>query len=303
MNQQVNKDNEPLIPAPQAGGIEDSIMGGTPNQIEIDKDLSDKVTNAIDKASEEGNDNKDDSKDVAASKSNNEGYEPAKEFTEFLNQEIQADEQGGNPDDQQQRESPSNNGQPDLSVLRDLLADNPHMAPAVKEALASKGINLDAPGDPETLQRLEGMQSTINQLADMMMTDRDSAKGQELFESVNDTYLDVVKNVPDYQRTVVDLFNNALMRDYDLRSINRDMLVDSNKAITSELGNMFKTWAKAEGYTKSKGVPPSMNSNLGEIAPPPAAENTQSNRDNRPVNAFADEDARFTRNVNNLFSQ
>ena len=49
MNQPVNQNNEPApdIAAPQQGSVEDSIMGGVPNQIQIDKDFSEKVNNGF----------------------------------------------------------------------------------------------------------------------------------------------------------------------------------------------------------------------------------------------------------------
>lgn len=298
----MNKPNQPseqlLESAP--GSIEDEIMGGVPNQIEIDKDFSEKVTNAIEKAPMGDNEKGNNSEDVAASESNNDTHEPAKEWTEFLNQEISNDEAQNFPTPQKEEKSSIQ----DLSVLRDLLTENPHMAPAIKEALAKQGIDLDG-GDPATLQRLDGMQDTINDLVGLVRGDRDVAQAQGQFTDVNDMYLDVNKDVPEHQKNLNDFFNNALLRDYPLEKIDRGILEGSNKAITAELDNYYNARLKAEGHSKSKGVPPSMNSNLGDIAPPPQKEGAQSYGDpkNKPEGSFAYEDARFSKIVNNLFSQ
>lgn len=302
MNQQVNPSkDEPLIPQ-ATGGIEDAIMDGTPNQIEIDKDFKEKVINSITPEGESKQEEK--SEDVAGSESNNDTYEPAKDFTDFLNKEIAADDQRMHSSNTQQgNEAPANEA--DLSVLRDLLTENPHMAPAVKEALAKKGIDLEA-GDPATMHRLDGMQSTINELTNMIRSDRDVFHGNQLFENVNSVYEEVVKDVPEHQRTLTDFFNNALLRDYDLTKINRELLEGSNKAITSELDNYFNARIKSEGYSngKSNSVPPSMNSQRGALTPPPSAD-TKDYGDprNRPVDAFAQVDADFSKKVNQLFQQ
>lgn len=302
MNQPANQQsNEPLIPAPQAGSIEDAIMGDTPNQIEIDKDFSEKIINAITPEGEEKPDGNSD--DVANSESNNDEYAPAKEFTDLLNKEIAADDQSQGYQDQQRRDT-SNPPQADLSVLRELLVDNPHMAPAVKEALAKQGVNLDAPGDPATMQRLDGMQGTINELVSMISSDRNMIMDNQVHNDVNDVYLDVVKDVPKHGRTLTDFFNNALVRDLDLKDISREVLENSNKAVTAELDNYFNSRLKSEGYSKSTGVPPSMNSRNAALTPPPPTKEAQSaDPRNRPMNAFDEVDKDFARKVNNLFSQ
>lgn len=297
-------DVTPTIETPQPGGVEDNIMEGTPNQIEIDKDFSEKVTNAVEESPEGDGKVEGKPEDVAASESNNDKYEPAKEFTEFLNKEVAAD------DHRSQSNTPPEGAKPpaqnaDLSVLKELLADNPHMAPAIKEALASKGINLDASSDPATVQRLDGMQDTINNLVNAINGDREASHSQQAFESVNDVYLDVVKDIPEHQRTLTDFFNNALLRDYDLTNINREILEGSNKAITSELDNYYQARLKAEGYSKPTGVPPSANTNLGELTPPPSqkGEKDYGDPNNRPKSAFDEVDRDFSRKVNNLFQQ
>lgn len=298
---QPNQPSEPLIASAQPGAIEDNMMEGTPNQIEIDKDFSEKIINAVENTPEGEGNPEGNSTDVAAPESNNEAYEPAKEFTDFLNKEIAADDHRVPSEQNRGREASAEKA--DLSVLRELLVDNPHMAPAVKEALSKQGINLDD-GDPATMQRLEGMQNTINELATMIRSDRDTIHGNQVFENVNDLYLDVVKDVPDHQRTLTDFFNNALMRDHDLNNIDREMLEGSNKAVTAELDNYFEARVKSEGYSKSTGVPPSRNTNLGELTPPPASEKKDyGDPRNRPMNAFAEVDADFSRKVNNLFTQ
>lgn len=303
MNNPNQQANEPEIATAQPGGIEDSIMGGTPNQIEIDKDFSEKINNAVDNSQGESGNPEGVPKDVAASEPNSDTYEPAKEFTDFLNKEVAAGEQRGQPTDTKGAEAP--NTQPDLSVLQSLLADNPHMAPAVKEALAAKGINLDAPGDPATIQRLDGMQSDINQLVQMISGDRNTVIQNEAFNNINDVYMDVVKETPDYQRSLTDFFNNALLRDYDLGNIDREILEGSNKAISSELDNYYQARLKAEGKVVPKNNLPSTRSRNGELTPPPASEKTASSMDpnNRPANAFDEVDKDFAQKVNNLFSQ
>lgn len=306
MNQQVNQNqpnNEPLIPQAQPGGIEDGIMEGTPNQIQIDKDFSEKVTNAIEESPNGDGNVEANSKEADTSESNNDTYEPAKEFTDFLNKEIAAGEpRNAPPPPNEGQEAPAKTA--DLSVLRDLLADNPHMAPAVKEALAQKGINLDASGDPEMMQRLDGMEGTISELTNLIRNGRDAHQSQQVHEEVNDMYLDVVKDVPKYGEALTNFFNNALLRDHPIKDIDREMLEGSHKAINSELNNYFNARLQAEGYSKSTGVPPSMNSQQGALTPPPSAEKKDyGNPNNRPANAFAEVDADFTRKVNNLFSQ
>ncbi len=264
MNNPAPQSDEPLIPAAQPGGIEDAIMDGTPNQIQIDQDFSDKVNNAIDP---QGNSVSGEPQEVATSEPNSDKYEPAKEFTDFLNKEIAVSEQRA-PSPEPQKAAPTKEEQED--------------------------------GDT----RIQQLQETVNHLASMVSNDRDMVMDHQAFESVNDVYMDVTKEVSDEARPLTDFYNNAFLRDHNLKDIDRPTMEGSNKAITAELDNYFNARAQREGYVRQNGVPPSMKSNLGELTPPPKAD-TQDYGDprNKPVGAFAEEDARFSKLVNNLFQQ
>lgn len=302
MNQQTQVSEAATNPE-QVGSVENEIMGDTPNQIQIDQDFAAKVNEAVgNKEEAPAGDKPANTKEVAAPESNNDAYEPAKEFTEFLNKEVAQPQQKQVPPNENKGEQ-APTIQNDLSVLQQLLADNPHMAPAVKEGLAKQGVNLDAPGDPATLQRIDGLESTIKDLVKLIGNSQNAHQNQQEFESLNEVYEDVNKNVPDYGRTLADFFSNALLRDYDLQNIDRGLLEESNKAVTSELDNYYQARLKAEGYTKANGVPPSMNSRLSDIAPPPGNKEAPTNTLNSRMSEMEKADADLLGKVTNLFTQ
>jgi hypothetical protein len=277
MNQPVSpapSEVDTTIPAPTTGGIEDNIMGGTPNQVQIDKDFSDKVTNAVTdgQINEGGLPPQTEDSQVDTSDQNGEGYKPAKEFMDFIQNQISTNY----PD----HEAPN----------KGIASDQPSNSP--------EG---DLSDDQKEMQALKGM---VQDLASTIYKDRDAVIDRQKFDSINDVYLDVNKEVPEYQRTLNDFFNNALLRDYDLPNISRDTLEGSNKAVSSELDNYFTSRLQAEGYIKSTGLPSSGNTQLGDLTPPNnQAPDTSKDANNRPTSAFEDVDREFTKKVNTLFQQ
>lgn len=275
MNKPNQASEQPVIDDPKVLGVEDNIMGGTPNQIQVDKQFSEKVLEAVEKEHAPKEAPAKENSEPDTSEPNGEGYEPAKEFTDFLASQINQE----NPDPNAPREAPQQQAAP--------VTDD-------------KSVQ-----DDPVRNELNELKSLVHNLTNTIHGDRNEAIDRNQRDAANEVYLDVVKDVPDYQRTLSDFFNNAMLRDHALPDINREVMESSNKAVASELDNYFNARAQAEGYTKSTGLPPSLNPSQGELTPPPPQKGTAPYGDptNRPTGAFDQVDKEFAQKVNNLFSQ
>jgi hypothetical protein len=268
-----------IIPA-VAGSVEDNIMASDPaNRVEqianADKALSDKVTGALEpqsEAVEEGN------SEEGTPEPEGKEYEPAKEFLDFIQGQIEG---GYNTPEQQQQRALSPNEPQHQTVADDSSVQ-----------------------DDETVQsQMDKMEEMIHDLSSTIYSDRQQQQDRNAFEQVNGVYLDAIKDVPDEARSLVDVWNNAVLGYHDLKSIDKALIEGSTKAMTSELDNYFNARVASEGYAKSGSTPPSTNSLLGEITPPPSTGDDFKGPENRPKSAFDDADRDFVRKVNNLFSQ
>ena len=253
-----------------AGFVADKIQNA-------DKDLANKVGKVLENAPQESGEEGNSEVDASAPKGNE--YEPAKEFLDFV--QSQVEDEYRVPESQQQR------------------MQNPQEPQA--QAVADDS---SAPVDSEVQKQMDDMQGMIQDLTNTIHGDRQNAINRGNFEAVNDVYLDVVKDVPEEAQSLVNVWNNAVLGYHDLSAIDERLIEGSTKAMTSELDNYFNTRVANEGYIKSGRVPPSVNSNLGELTPPPQSKQAQSaDPNNRPMNAFDEVDRDFARKVNNLFSQ
>lgn len=310
--------NEPaLISNPtQVGGVADEIMKdappptppmATPGTVdgkegiaEADKALTDNINKTLDN-SPEGQvppaENKGDGNE--ASESTDEGYSPAQEFTDFLQSQNSGETDRESDGYDQGVTTPATNGDGQtVAVLRDIIRNNPELASSIREQAAAKGINLDVALDSQADQRLAGMESTIKELASMINNDRDTVISQSEHDAVNQMYLDVIKDVPDYAKPLTNIFNNAFLRDTDAPEIDRKSIEAPNKAIQSELDNYFDARAKAEGWVKSNAP---INSNPATITPPNLTpQENQQKLENRPLHAFEEADRAFEQQVHNL---
>lgn len=278
-----------------------------------DADFANKINSALDMAPElngpdnnqvpEGNVKPDDSSnaDKDTPKPNGDEYAPATEFQNFLQSQTSGEaakesdgyNEGGKP--------PANNeGNKMVEMMQDIMKSHPELASQIKADAAAKGINLDAPIDSATNQRLQGMEQTIKELHSTIMGDRTAIMNQGEFDNANSLYNDVTKDVPDYAKPLVNIFNNAFLRDHDLREIDRKSIEAPNKAVNSELDNYFEARAKAEGWTKPTNAP-AFNAQAN-LTPPPVADNNQNRKPgDLPTSAFDTEDRAFEAKVQNLF--
>jgi len=286
MNQQTNSPELNIIPS-AGGSVEDEIMAGSgpapsvpaDNLQNADKALADQVGKAVEKSPQGDSDDGNSGSDTSAPEGK--GYEPAKEFLDFIQSQVEDGYQ--TPEQQQQRAASPPEPQ--------------------KQSVADDS---SAPVDPAVKQQMDSMQNMIQDLTNTIHQDRNMAIDRGNFETVNDVYLDVVKDVPEEALSLVNVWNNAVLGYHDLPNINQSLIQGSTKAITSELDNYFNTRIANEGYAKSGSVPPSVNSSLGEITPPPPSQaqaKDYGDPNNRPIGAFDAIDKDFARKVNNLFSQ
>jgi len=271
MNEKVSQENNAqpdVIPTPQ---LTPPVEGQKESITDIDKNFAEKVNQSLENIPQ--GDEVIPPADAPADKStpepNSDEYKPADEFMQILEKGLPGTTEA-KPATNDTGDTPTTNqSQPDksLSIIQTMLDKNPNMAPAIKEALAKDGITLPSSSDPVTTQRLAGMEEVIQNLVDTVNQDRNENKIQDQFEDANDMYLDVVKDMPKYERTLADFFSNSVLRDIPLEHISRETIQGAHKAVKSELDNYFNHRAKTEGYIKQTGIPPSGN-DLGEITPP-----------------------------------
>lgn len=309
----------------QAGGIADEMAksfapptpgtnDGKQAMDQVDADFANKINTVLDQAPElnEQDNNQvpdrnapaDDSSktDQDTPKSNDNEYAPAKEFDDFLqaqnNGESTSESDAGNKGEQTPAIQESNQS---MEMLREIMQTHPELASQIKADAAAKGINLDAPNDSVTNQRLQGMESTIKELHDMITGDRSAIIDRSVFDTADNLYNDVTKDVPDYAKPLVNIFNNAFLRDVDLREIDRKSIEAPNKAVNSELDNYFEARAKAEGWVKTSNAPPNFNAQAN-LTPPNLNDNSQDRKPgDLPTSAFNDADRDFEAKVQNLF--
>ena len=186
-------------------------------------------------------------------------------FEEFTADDKQPEGEGGAPSKE-------------LQVLDKVLAGDPELAAKLSQAMAAE-TDLK-PG--ETPSSDSAVMKAIGELREQVQTVLSSQeqkdKDTELLkveDQLLDTYTDVVKDVPEYKRAILDRMVGMVTSHLEYGQISRETLVTAVKGIDAQLTNMFHTWAAEEGRGRPT-VPPSSG---GDSLPPIIRKSASKNED------------------------
>lgn len=155
----------------------------------------------------------------------------------------------------------------ELQMLDKVLAGDPELATKLSQAIAAE-TDLKPGETPSSDSAIMKAIGQIGERVDQVLDSQSQRDADDETVKVEgqllDMYTDVVKDVPEYKRAILDRMVGMVTSHLEYSQISREVLQTAVKGIDSQMTNMFHTWAAKEGRGRPS-VPPSSG---GDSLPP-----------------------------------